>query len=439
MGRKRRPFREFEADIEDLSHDGRGVARIDGKVWMIHGALPGERVRFLEQKGRRKVGAGKVLEVLEASDNRVEPRCAHFGVCGGCATQHLSHDAQLQAKHEQLMTNLEKIGNVTPDQIFEPLTTTPWGYRRRARLGARFVPKKGGLLVGFRERGSSYITGLTECHTLRPEATRLLDTLPELVESLSCAQRIPQVEVSVGDDVTSLVFRHLEPLGDTDLMAMRTWGQAEGVQIFLQPGGPDTVHCIWPPEPLDLVYRLDRFDLEVAFEPLDFVQVNGPMNELMVERAVELLEPQPGETVLDLFCGIGNFTLPIARSASRVFGVEGDESLVVRARDNARRNHLSNVEFQAADLYNENFDYTKLPGPFDRILIDPPRSGALEVVQQLDDASIKRIVYVSCNPATLARDSEILVKQHGMTLRGAGVIDMFPHTAHVESIAVFDR
>ncbi len=439
MGRKKRPFREFEVDIEDLSHDGRGVARIDGKVWMVHGALPGERVRFLEQKGRRKVGAGKVLEVLRASEDRVEPACIHFGVCGGCATQHLAHDAQLEAKHNQLLTNLEKLGEVTPQEIFSPVTASAWGYRRRARLGVRLVPKKGGVLVGFRERGASYITGLTECHTMRPEAVRLLDTLPKLIESLSSPTRIPQVEVSVGDNVTTLVFRHLEPLGDTDHMLLRSWGQEHSVQVFLQPGGPDTVHCVWPGEPAPLIYRMGDFDLDIEFEPLDFVQVNGAMNEIMVKRALDLLAPQADETVLDLFCGIGNFTLPIARLAGRVVGVEGDQSLVTRALGNAQRNGLTNVEFQTADLYDDKFEYAKLDGPFDRLLIDPPRSGALEVVQQLNDPSIKRIVYVSCNPATLARDSQILVHEHGMTLTGAGIIDMFPHTAHVESIAVFDR
>jgi len=274
---------------------------------------------------------------------------------------------------------------------------------------------------------------------LREEASTLLPTLPALISSLSSPTRVPQVEVSVGDHETVLVFRHLEPLGDTDRLRLARYGEEHGVQIWLQPGGNDTIHAIWPENPKPLTYRLDAFGVEITFEPLDFIQVNGPMNATLVARAIELLDPQPGDRVLDLFCGIGNFTLPLATRCDSVFGIEGDDTLVQRAIANAERNDLANVQFQTANLYDESFSYAALPGPFDRILIDPPRSGALEVVKQLGVPGIERIVYVSCNPATLARDSQILTSEHGYRLTGAGIADMFPHTAHVESIAVFDR
>ena len=301
MGRKKKPLREFEVDIEDLSSEGAGVGRVDEKVWFVDGALPGERVRFREDRRRRRHGRGQSLEVLRASRDRVEPPCRFFGVCGGCVLQHLNHDEQVRQKERRLLADLDKIGQVTPQHVLEPLVVDPWHYRRRARLGVRLVPKKGGVLVGFRERKSSYITPLDTCMTLRPEAARLLATLPALIEGLTSPSRVPQIEISVGDDTTSLIFRHLQPFSDIDCIALVDWAKKQEVQIYLQPKGLDSIHCIWPKEPQPLSYRLPEFDLNLRFSAVDFVQVNAAINERLVTQAVDLIDPQPGENIVDLF------------------------------------------------------------------------------------------------------------------------------------------
>jgi len=427
-----------EAEITGLSHDGRGVGRHDGEVVFIDNALPGERVRYRAGKRRRKVRQGMLEEILEPSPYRIEPPCPYFGTCGGCALQHLDHRAQLEHKHRQLVDSLARMAKVEPDEYLAPVAAEPWHYRRKARLGIRYVPKKGGILVGFRERHKSYITPLQACLVLDRRLSDLLPGLHELVSSLSCCDRIPQIEVAVADNAVALVFRHLEPFKASDHERLAAFGREHGVRILVQPGGLDSVHRLWPEQVEPLYYRVDG-DLRIHFEATDFIQVNGVQNGKLVELALSLLEPDTGDRVLDLFCGLGNFTLPVARRVARVTGVEGEARLVERGRDNAQANGLDNAGFRTGDLYADELSGSWIDDAYDKMLLDPPRSGAMEVMKRVPDIAPSRIVYVSCNPATLARDAEILVRKHGYRLRCAGVIDMFPHTAHVESIVRFDR
>ncbi|MDZ7841287.1 MAG: 23S rRNA (uracil(1939)-C(5))-methyltransferase RlmD [Gammaproteobacteria bacterium] len=426
-----------EAGITGLSHDGRGVGRHDGQVVFIDNALPGEVVRFRPGRKRRKVLQGTLTEILSPSPDRVDPECPYFGTCGGCALQHLGHDAQLAHKHRQLVDNLERLAKVVPDEYMAPVAAAPWHYRRKARLGIRYVPKKGGVLVGFRERHKSYITSLDACLVLDRKLSDLLPGLHELVAGLSCFDRIPQIEVAAADNAAALVFRHLEALTDTDHQRLIGFGADNEVQILLQPGGLDSIHPIHPGAPEPLYYEIDG-DIRIHFEPTDFIQVNGAQNRRLVDLALALLDPGAADKVLDLFCGVGNFTLPIARRAGRVTGLEGEKRLVRRAMDNAAWNGLATVEFRTADLYAEELSGSWIDPSFNKLLLDPPRSGAMELMKRIPDIAPERIVYISCNPATLARDTEILVRKHGYRLRRAGIIDMFPHTAHVESIAQFD-
>ncbi|HEX9625593.1 MAG TPA: 23S rRNA (uracil(1939)-C(5))-methyltransferase RlmD [Acidiferrobacterales bacterium] len=433
------------ARVESLNHDGIGVAHVDGKAVFIDGALPGETVRFRYHDKKRRYDTGGVLEVLAASPDRVVPRCPVFGVCGGCSLQHLASAAQLPAKQQVLRDDLERIGKVEPERWLEPLTGPAWGYRRRARLGARLVEKKGGVLVGFREKRKSYITPLQSCEVLHPRVAALLPALRDLIASLSCPNRVPQIEVAVGDGAeepqAALVFRHLEPFTDADRAALRAFGATHSVQIHLQGGAPDAIEPLWPQPAPPLSYRLPDHDLTLRFQPTDFIQVNGEINRRLVNRALELLAPAPEDRVLDLFCGIGNFTLPLARRAGRVLGLEADAGLVARAWDNARLNGIGNVEFGAADLYAEEGAAPWGGERFTLWLLDPPRTGAMEAVKHLPDdgGGPRRILYVSCNPATLARDSELLVHVKGYRLEAAGALDMFPQTSHVEALALFVR
>ncbi len=436
-GRKRLPAGPHEARIESLSHDGRGVARIAGKVTFIDGALPGELVTFRYTGRRRSRDEGSVLEILQAAPERVAPRCDSFGRCGGCSLQHLDPAAQIEAKQRLLLEQLRRIGAVEAQRLLPPLTGPLWGYRHKARLGARFVKGKGRVLVGFRERHSGYIVDMQRCEILHPAIGGRMTELAELVQSLRICRSVPQLEVAVGDGVAALVFRHLEELDPGDRALLEDFGRRTGLHIYLQPGGPDSVHLLWP-ERSQLGYRLPEFDLELLFLPTDFTQVNEALNRRMVRQALELLDCGPGQRVLDLFCGIGNFSLPLARMAEEVVGVEGDAALVQRARDNAGRNGLHNVEFHVADLAQEIDCYSWARSGYDRILLDPPRSGALELLPRIAGLRAPKIVYVSCNPATLARDAGELVKVHGYRLAAVGVMDMFPHTAHVESIALFE-
>jgi 23S rRNA (uracil1939-C5)-methyltransferase len=434
--------------IIDLSHDGRGVARWPeghahvGKTVFVSGALPGETVNVQQTARSRHFDEAKTLEVLVASPDRVEPRCPHFGTCGGCALQHLDEAKQIHAKQRVLLENLERIGHVAPERVLPPLTDAAWGYRRKGRFSVRRVEKKDKTLVGFREQDPRFVADLRECHTVIPAIGERVAALSALVDGMDGRRDIPQVEFIAGDaqsdfDGVALVFRHLQPLSDDDLAKLEAFGREHRFAIFLQPGGIDSVHPLWPADP-QLAFRIPRWDIDFAFRPLDFIQVNAGLNEKMIASALELLDVQPGERVLDLFCGLGNFTLPLARGAGHVVGVEGDAGLIRRARENAQRNALSNVEFHAADLATDLSAQPWMRAGFDRLLLDPPRSGADAVLKQLPLKGLKRIVYVSCHPGSLARDAGYLVNERGWKLRAAGVMDMFPHTAHVESIALFE-
>ena len=431
---------ETEATIDTLSDDGRGVARIDGKVAFVSGGLPGERVRVAFERSKRQYDHARVAAVLEPSPDRIEPECRHFGVCGGCSLQHLRPAAQIREKEAVLREKLQRFGGLAPEAWLPAASGAARHYRRSARLGVRNVPAKGGIIIGFRERRSSYITPLQDCLVLDRRVSALLPVLAGLVSGLSCSDRLPQIEAACGDDEVALVFRHLVPLTAADVERLIAFGEAHGVRVYAQPGGPETVTALWPREPGPLGYALPDFDLTLAFQPTDFIQVNAEVNRLVVRSAVALLEADAADTVLDLFCGLGNFTLPLARRAGRAIGVEADHRLVEAARENARRNGIANAEFRRADLYEEAEvrSLWEQVRP-DKLLLDPPRSGAIEVLKHLPAAPPARIVYVSCNPATLARDSEYLVNARGYRLTRAGVLDMFPHTSHVESIAVFER
>ncbi|HEY6644896.1 23S rRNA (uracil(1939)-C(5))-methyltransferase RlmD [Povalibacter sp.] len=425
--------------IEDLSHEGRGVTHHDGKVVFIEDALPGERVEWLRTKRGPNFDEARLLKVLEPSPDRVTPKCVHFGVCGGCASQHLSSDRQIEFKQRQLTDALARIGKVSPPRILEPLQADAWNYRRRARLGARWVPKKQRVVVGFKERSTSYIADLQRCEILRPPVDAMIPALSALLTSLSIPNRIPQIEVSVADAAVALVIRVLEPLTAADMEHLHAFEKAHDVRIYLQPGGYETVAPLRSDLP-PLTYALPQFDVTLQFLPTDFVQVNGPLNELMVDRVIQLLQLTAEDTVLDLFCGLGNFSLPLARRAKHVVGVEGEASLVARARDNAARNGLTNTEFFTANLAAEDLQTSGwAKRRYDKVLLDPPRAGALEALPVVAATRPNRIVYVSCHPGTLARDAGVLVNQLGYELTEAGVMDMFPHTAHVESVAVFER
>ncbi|HEX3950828.1 MAG TPA: 23S rRNA (uracil(1939)-C(5))-methyltransferase RlmD [Steroidobacteraceae bacterium] len=427
-----------EAEIVDLAHDGRGVARIDGKAVFIDGALPGERVRLRIYKRRRQMDEAGLIEVLSASADRVVPRCRHFGVCGGCSLQHLSPPAQLAAKQRQLLENLQRIGNVQPVRVLEPLRGPAWGYRRRARLGIKYVHKKGRVLAGFREREKPYIADIGRCEILPAMLAQLPQELAALTETLEIREKLPQVEVAAGDSATALVFRVLEAPGTADLQRIAAFGEKSGVQIFLQPGGLSTVRPLrddYPP----LTYAVDEGRVVLEFGPVDFIQVNREVNASMVGAAMDLLQPQVEDAVLDLFCGLGNFTLPLARRARHVVGVEGDAALVAKARANAARNTLGNAEFAAENLFEPKSFGAWADARFELLMLDPPRAGAAELMARMNDWRPRRVVYISCHPGSLARDAGILVSEQGFTLTAAGVMDMFPHTTHVESIAVFEK
>jgi len=443
----------FALDIVDLSHDGRGVARnAAGKTVFVAGALPGERVMARQLRQQRNFDEALTLEVLTASADRVASACAHFGVCAGCVLQHLDAPSQIASKQRVLLDNFQRIGKVTPQTVLAPLTDVVWGYRRKGRFSVRWVEKKGKVLIGFRELDGRYVADLSSCATVIPQIGEAIADLSVLIGGLQAKRDIPQIEFIAGEGVTALIVRHVVPLSDSDRDAWIAFAQARStpeqtMAVFLQPGGLQSVHALWP-EQVDLYFDLPPWDVRLRFAPLDFIQVNAGLNVQMIARAIELLDPQPHDRVLDLFAGLGNFTLPLARLAGEVVGVEGDVGLVQRARDNATSNGLPNAQFHAADL---NQDLSDAPwmrasrsdrvsivrSGFSKLLLDPPRSGADAVLRQLPMDGLQRIVYVSCHPASLARDAGYLVHERGWTLQSAGVMDMFPHTAHVESIALF--
>jgi 23S rRNA (uracil1939-C5)-methyltransferase len=424
--------------IADLSHEGRGVARVDGKAIFVDDALPGETVEIVRVRRQRSYDEARLLKVIAPSADRVTPRCEHYGICGGCALQHLSTERQIDLKQKQLLDELQRIGHVVPNDVFQPLRANSWNYRRRARLGVRWVFKKERTLVGFRERSTSYIAELKSCVVLRQPLDNLIEPLGELISGLSVRARLAQIECAVADNATALVFRVLDDITEADRAAFLAFQNERNVRVYLQTGGYETVTPLTP-QSEGLRYSLPKFEVTLEFEPSDFVQVNGELNERMTSLAVEQLDVQPDHAVLDLFCGLGNFSLPLARRARRVLGLEGESGLVERARANAQRNGISNAEFLATNLMAEDQDAPWTRERFDRVLLDPPRAGAREVLPIIAKCGAKRLVYVSCHPGTLARDAGILVNEHGFKLLSAGIMDMFPQTAHVESIAVFAK
>ncbi|WP_444994204.1 23S rRNA (uracil(1939)-C(5))-methyltransferase RlmD [Aliikangiella sp. IMCC44359] len=434
------PTELVQLTIESLSHEGRGVGRIDGKAVFVDGALAGETVEMQYTSKRGKFDEGRAVNVIEASPLRVTPPCQHFSLCGGCSMQHLSTDAQIEHKQHILQEQFEHFAQTLPEQWLPPLQADLLGYRRKARLGVRHVIKKGRTLIGFREKYSNFLADITECPVLRTRVSDLLMPMSQLIDSMECRAFIPQIEVTSGDEVIALIVRHLKPMCQTDREKWIEFAKKHELTIYLQPKGPDTVHRIWPVEAelAQLSYRLDSFNVELLQKPLDFAQVNASINQKMVPYAIELLDVKPEDKVLDLFCGLGNFTIPLATKAKYVVGVEGVQEMVDRGAQNARHNGLDNVEFFQADLTSDLTNEAWNQQQYDKILIDPARSGALEVIHNIVKFGAEKIVYVSCNPATLARDTGELVKA-GYKLCKAGVMDMFPHTTHVESIALFEK
>jgi 23S rRNA (uracil1939-C5)-methyltransferase len=434
------------ATVAALTHEGEGVVH-GGKTVFVAGALPGERIRFRRSRRHRQHDDGELLQVLEPSAERVTPECPHFGVCGGCALQHLDPTAQLLAKERELKAILARVARTAPTRWLPPLAGPAWGYRRRARLGAKYVHRKGRVVVGFRERAAPYVADLKSCRVLAPPADLLVEPLAELLTGLTIRERVPQIELAVGEDATALVLRVLEAPSEEDLACLRSFAARHGLRLYLQPAGPGSVSELavgaadgGGGAAALLHYMLEPFGLTLGFAPTDFIQVNGAVNRALVAHAVELLAPGPDSRVLDLYCGIGNFTLALAKSAGSAVGIEGEPALVSRARANAVRNRLDNVEFHVADLAAEpDAAAAWLREPCTHVLLDPPRTGARAVLATVAELAPQRILYVSCHPGSLARDLEVLVHEQRFTLAAAGVVDMFPHTSHVESVALLER
>jgi 23S rRNA (uracil1939-C5)-methyltransferase len=440
--RKRLPEGNFTATIDKLSHEGRGIANIDGKAIFIHNALPGEEVEFHYTFSKSKFAEGQATKIIKASEERAEPPCSHFTICGGCSLQHLSPEAQLAHKQNTLLEHLKHFGDIEFGELMPPVVGDKQGYRNKARLGVRYVPKKGGALVGFRERSSNFLCDMNSCEVLNPQVGKNLEAFRDLIGQLSIPADIAQIELAIGDDKAALIFRNLKPLTNDDKKILQAFGEKYQFEIYLQPKGPKTIHLLNATEtstPL-LSYKLPKYDLEMLFHPSDFTQVNMSINRQMIDLAIDLMDVQADDTILDLFCGLGNFTLPLATKAKRVIGVEGSEEMAKRGNMNAKHNNINNAHFYACDLSQDFSNEQWMQLDFEKMLIDPPRSGALEVVQSIAKfGKVKRIVYVSCNPATLARDAGELVKNHGFKLEKVGILDMFPHTSHVESIALLTR
>ncbi len=434
----------FEAQIDGLTHDGRGVARRDGKAVFVRGALPGERVMAQPTARHRNFDEASTIEVLQASPDRVVPRCEHFGQCSGCVMQHMDASKQIEAKQNVLLENLERIGHVAPKNVLPALADVQWGYRRKGRLSVKYVPKKERTLVGFREDDPRFVADIQRCETVVPEIGTKIGAIGAMIDTLEGKRDIAQIEFIVGDVTensnghAALVFRNLQPFSDADQATLIAFAKANSFAVLLQPGGVDSVQPLWP-DSLALEFTLPEYDVTLAFKPLDFIQVNAGMNAKMIARTLELLDPKRDQRILDLFCGLGNFTLPLARRVAEVVGVEGEAGLVARARANAERNGIGNARFYTADLASHLAYEPWINEPYDALLLDPPRSGAEALLPQLPLKKIDRIVYVSCHPGSLARDAGFLVRERGYKLRSAGVMDMFPHTAHVESIALFER
>lgn len=441
-----------EIEINALDMDAQGVGRVEtddgtpGKVIFVEGALPGERVSYATFRKKAAFEQAQLVKVVRESVMRTRPKCPYFGKCGGCSMQHLDIRAQIAVKQRVLEDNLQHLGKLKAETIYRPIHGPAWGYRYRARLSARLIAGKGGALVGFHEKKSTFVADMETCDVLPPHVSAMLMPLRRLVRDVSIRDQLPQIEIAVGAEFTALVLRILAPVTPADETLLRTFADAHGVQFWLQPKGPETAYPFYPLD-RDLAYTLPEFNIRMPFKPTDFTQVNHPVNRVLVSRALRLLAPRRADRVLDLFCGIGNFTLPLARLSREVMGIEGSEGLTARALDNARANGVdAHTSFACRNLFDVTADDLRALGPFDKYLIDPPRDGAHAVVKALAEMAESgngtlpaRIVYVSCNPATLARDASVLVHHAGYRLKGAGVINMFPHTSHVESIALFER
>lgn len=430
------------ASIEKFSHDGRGIARINGKTTFIEGALPGEEVIFQYTRVKSDYDEGKVLSISVESPLRAIPKCPHFEICGGCSLQHIKDQAQIQIKQDLLLDSLQRIGHVQPKRVLAALESSSWNYRTKARLSVRYVNKKSATLIGFREKENPrYIAEIGQCPILHSKVDNNLGDLRKLLDTLDAPESIAQIEVAAGDEQVALIFRHLSPFSTEDGEKLQAFAKMHDYILLLQPGKLDSIHCVYPPnqEPY-LSYSLPSVGIKFKFHPNDFTQVNSGINRQMVTQVLSLLSLTKEDVVLDLFCGLGNFSLPLAKLCRKVIGVEGSESMVLRAQMNAKLNQIDNAYFYSANLENIE-ELLKLNlREVTKLLIDPPRSGAEVLVKNIDKLSYpKTIVYVSCNPATLSRDSDILVNQHGYQLIAAGVMDMFPHTAHVESLALFER
>jgi len=430
-----------ELTIDALSHEGRGIGTLpNGKRCFVAQALPGETVSVRITEDKRSVAMGEVESIISPSPDRVTPPCQHFGVCGGCDLQHMSPAMQIKMKETQLLEQLQHFGNVIPDEVVAPLQDKPIGYRRRARIGLRYVNKKEKLLMGFREQSSRYLTDCKTCIVVRPEFSDHWETVRALFETFDNRQDIAQIELSVGDDATAITIRHLTPISSKDMAALLAFAEQTRFHLYLQPKGPDTVHRIWPANdsPERLHYALGVSDITLQFHPNDFIQVNQAVNTKMVAQAMEWLQVDHSETVLDLFCGLGNFSLHLAKRAQQVVAVEGDPGMVLRLAENAALNRIINIEGHAADLDSETLDAPWAMRQYDKLLIDPPRTGAKNIVTRIKQWNPSYIVYVSCNPATLARDAGIL-KEQGYHLARLGAMDMFTHTQHTEAMALFKR
>jgi len=433
------PTTPGQAQIQSLAPDGRGVALVEGKTAFISGALPGETVLFRYLALQKQIIEGVTVEVIVSAPERIKPRCQHFGVCGGCNLQHLSSEHQIAFKQKVLLEQLSHIGKVQPQRVVPPLQGHAWGYRRKARLSVRFSTKKQSVIIGFREQQSNAIVELQQCEVLHPTVIQYFSELQTVINQLEIRHKIAQIEVAVGDNATAIIIRHLLPVSETDRQKLRDFAQHTGFYLYLQSAGLNTIHPLAPEELIltSLRYRLPNENMDIHFAPHDFTQVNHEINQQMVSQALAWLDPQPSERILDLFCGLGNFTLPLARRAAQVVAIDSATDLLARAEANAHRQNIYNISY-----YTANLEDKRLPLPaqhFDKILLDPPRSGAWEVIQKLSFTNTRRIVYVSCNPATLARDAEDLVYRKGYRLVQVGIMDMFPHTAHVESMALFER
>lgn len=424
--------------IHAQSHDGRGITSIAGKTTFVNGALPGEQVSIKIVKKHRRYNEAELCEILLPAKERTEPPCPHANVCGGCSMQHIEMTAQIHFKNQMVHEQLTHFGKVMPQTWLPPILGEPLGYRRKARLGIRYVIKKGKLLVGFREKSSRFLADIENCIVLDPRIGTKLRILAETIQTLSCYQDIPQVEIAASDAVVALIFRHLKPLTENDLALLKQFGQNHQMEIWLQPNAPEVIHKIWPENNHDrLSYFLSDSELEMRFHPLDFTQVNHEINPKMIQSALTLLDLQPTHHILDLFCGLGNFTLPIAKHVEKIIGIEGSVEMVTRATENAEFNHIQNAQFFAANLMDPTLDAHWLKQKYDRILLDPPRSGAKEILPFIAQCKAERIVYVSCNPATFARDAGELVHRYHYEFISAGLINMFPHTSHIEMIALF--